>query len=555
MKRYTILFFLFLLFGYSAHAQDLTGENIRSYNVTYVVNKDGSFNVWEKIEYDFDSLPNKHGIFRNIPYILTYENGKRYELGITIKSVTNEQGSVYNVQESRDSEFVKLKIGDPDVTVTGVKTYNIEYRVRGGLRYYNDHDEFFWNVNGFSWNVPVSTASVLVVLPPETKKEIKTRCFTGYFGSTETNCSAVVNGNEAYFFTNQSLSAGQNLSVAVWFPKGVVAVLEPKEVIPFSQTPLGMLVSLLGAILAIGWYAILPAYIVWRWYKYGRDPKVPEGPVSAWFSPPKNKTGRELTPGEVGTLIDENVQMRDIQAVIVDLARRGYLKIEERKKKDFYFVKRKPADSSLEAFEVKLLEGIFEKGTEIRLKDTKLYETIGKVQDMIYEKMVTEGFFPKNPKTIRSRYLLLTVLAFITGNIPLAASSLIFGHLMPTKTDVGAQSAQVAKSLKNFLSSQSRQLEFQAKEQYWFEKLLPYAVAFGVERVWAKRFEGIALRPPEWYSGYSGVHFTSASFADSLHSSMNSFASASTPPSSSSSGFSGGGFSGGGGGGGGGGSW
>ena len=91
----------------------------------------------------------------------------------------------------------------------------------------------------------------------------------------------------------------------------------------------------------------------------------------------------------------------------------------------------------------------------------------------------------------------------------------------------------------------------------FFEKLLPYAIAFGVEKVWFKRFENVNLKQPEWYSGYYGGNFSNYAFANSLHSSFSTITSAARPETSS-SGFSSGmsgGFSGGGGGGGGGGSW
>ena len=126
---------------------------------------------------------------------------------------------------------------------------------------------------------------------------------------------------------------------------------------------------------------------------------------------------------------------------------------------------------------------------------------------------------------------------------------------MPRKTLFGAQQSTVGKGLKNFLSSQERQLKFQADKQMFFEKLLPYAVAFGVEKIWAKRFEKFDLKPPDWYQGYPGSTFNSVVFANSLNSSYSSFSSASHPPASTGSGFGGGGFSGGGGGGGGGGRW
>ena len=134
-------------------------------------------------------------------------------------------------------------------------------------------------------------------------------------------------------------------------------------------------------------------------------------------------------------------------------------------------------------------------------------------------------------------------MAVMTFNLPLFLISLIFGRAMPVKTLAGARAANVAKSLRNFLTSQERQLEFQAKKQLMFEELLPFAVAFGVEKIWAQRFKDINLKPPEWYSSYQTGAFNSTTFTRSLGYSLGSIASAATPTRSSSgfsSGFSGG---------------
>ena len=59
------------------------------------------------------------------------------------------------------------------------------------------------------------------------------------------------------------------------------------------------------------------------WYFRGRD--LPgRGAIVVNYEPPDG-----LGPAEVGTLVDERVDLRDISAVIIDLAVRGYLKIEE----------------------------------------------------------------------------------------------------------------------------------------------------------------------------------------------------------------------------------
>jgi hypothetical protein len=67
---------------------------------------------------------------------------------------------------------------------------------------------------------------------------------------------------------------------------------------------------------------------------------------------------------------------------------------------------------------------------------------------------------------------------------------------MPKKTLFGSEQAAVARSLRNFLTSQDKKLAFQAKNQMMFEKLLPFAVAFGVEGIWAKRFKDLDSKIP-----------------------------------------------------------
>jgi uncharacterized membrane protein len=142
-------------------------------------------------------------------------------------------------------------------------------------------------------------------------------------------------------------------------------------------------------------------------------------------------------------------------------------------------------------------------------------------------------------------------------NIPLSLFSLL-GRNSAKRSLLGVEKYSEAKSLMNFLKSQDEQLNFQSKNQMFFEKLPPYATAFGVEKIWAERFKDISMQKPNWYEG---DNFTNSIFIGSMTRSIGgSLRSASSAPSTrSSSGFSsgssGGGFSGGGGGGGGGGSW
>ena len=193
----------------------------------------------------------------------------------------------------------------------------------------------------------------------------------------------------------------------------------------------------------------------------------------------------------------------------------------------------------------------------VKLKGKDLSETVSDVKNNLYELVVEDKLFDKNPQTTRTGYYVVAGIALFTGNFFLAIVAFLFGRVMPRKTVFGVEAKNVAFSLKNFLGSQQRQLEFQADKQLMFERLLPFAVAFGVEKIWAKRFESLNITQPNWYRGYSSANFNSYLLVNSLSSSFKSFNTAATPTRSS-SGFSSGssgGFSGGGGGGGGGGSW
>jgi len=548
---------VFLLFCTLA-THVIHAEEIRSFEASIEVHSSGKVTITETIDYLFTSQ--KRGIYRDIPYLIKNADGKEFQMNIRPLKVVDELGSAYRYTTSDENNQLRIKIGDPDLYVAGEKQYRITYEVEGGLRYFSDHDELYWNVTGNGWQVPIQKATASITLPttisPETVKGV---CYTGKVGSSNNNCTIILNKNNITIQSNTYLFAEEGLTSAVSFPKGHVDVLEPKPFERFENTWYGkiiiMVLAVSFAILAFVWYVGLPLYIPFRWYTQGRDPRSSQ--ARAWFDAPKTVKGRSLTPAETGGLVDETVDHKDIFASLIQLAQRGYIHIEETKKNEFTLVQKKAADKVLLGFESRLLNALFSTGERVRIKDIKIASEMEEVKQKLYAQMVKEGFFNESPDKVRNRYYILAGLALVTGNILLTIVAFIFGKHMPRKTIVGAQQAAVGRALKTFISTQDRQLAFQATNQLMFEKLLPYAVAFGVEEIWAHRFKDLALHKPDWYTGYDNSAFNAGLFASSLHRSVGNFATAATPTRSTtghSSGFSGG-FSGGGGGGGGGGSW
>lgn len=561
MTKKLILLFIFIFLFLKTSI--IYAEEIKDYQVEIFINKNGIINVKEKIVYDFGDLK-RHGIYRTIPFVKKTDQGQKWVMSLENFTVTDEKSYIYPFQIIKQGERIQLKIGDPNKTISGLHHYFIYYQVYGALSYFFDHDELYWNAIGTDWPVTIKKASVQVFLPNYIEeKAITATCYQGRFGSQQL-CQSQINKNSVNFFA-ENLQANNGLTIVVGFPKNLVQVLEPKKYNQFwKELMWERMVNTLLNLLSIFWRIFLPFYIIFKWFMYGRDPKGTVGVTTAWFDPPKTADNKRfLTPGEVGVLGDEMVDLKDIAATIVDLARRGYIKIIERRKNDFYLERQQGLnestyhDDQLLEYEQMLLDKFFKSKIEISLKNKYLYKEINEIKKSLYEQTVRDGLFPKNPDSVRSFYFIITILAIITSNMPLAFISFVFGLLMPRKTIAGVNAKNVAFSLKNFLSSQERQLEFQADKQIMFERLLPYAIVFGVEKIWAKRFQDLQLKQPNWYQGYYGGDLNSTIFVNNLNSIISIFKSSATPRRSSSgflSGFSGG-FSGGGGGGGGGGSW
>ena len=295
----------------------------------------------EQILYDFGT-GNHHGIYRTIPLIKTNTDGKKFQLTLTDFSVNNGNNQWYPYTTSLSGTDETFKIGSAGITVTGPHAYWLNYTISGALTYFSDHDELYWNVTGNGWEIPINKASATVKLPQTlAASDVRVACYTGVVGSTDQNCKATYGNGVASIVTTTPLNASEGLTIVVGIPKNIVAVVEPVPYVPFWETLGGKITLILILIASVLWYGLLPIWIIVHWFRFGRDPKPAMGVTHAWFAPPKTQSGRDLTPGETGTLIDEEADMRDITATIIDLARRGYMKIVETKKNDFSLVKQK----------------------------------------------------------------------------------------------------------------------------------------------------------------------------------------------------------------------
>ncbi len=569
---------LLVLFAAPAWAQSAQ-EVIHEYRVQIEILPDGDLRITETIDYDFGTSRH-HGIFRTIP--TRYYRDEVYDRIYRIEnvSVTASAGAPSDTEVSQEGTSTVIRIGDPDVEISGRHTYTIAYRVEGALNAFADHDELYWNAIGDEWNVPIVQTEVKIDTPTDIRR---VTCFQGYAGSTE-SCSAERQGPTAAFSAGRTLQPFEGLSIVVAIPKG--AVPEPKPILD-ERWSAGRAFSLNAGTMAAAAVLLvaLGGALFRMWSREGRDRRflgspidqvmgassgedetVPlgegdfEAPVE--FAPPGG-----VRPGQIGTLLDERANVIDVTATIVDLAGRGFLLIQEIprqglfSKADWNLIRLEKDGTELLPYEKELLDGLFRDGNEVKVSELKttFAERLHGVEDHVRTRWAGRG-------------VLLTVvgggLTFVLARwthwglvgIPVIVAGValaLMARWMPARTAKGTAMLRRIRGFRRVIATAETHMSRWAEEENVFTRYLPYAIVFGLTKKWAKAFEDLGLAP-DTSSWYVGPHpFTALAFADSI----DGFAVttggtlASTPASSGSSGFGGGGFSGGGGGGGGGGSW
>jgi uncharacterized membrane protein len=554
----------------TAQAKELRIEN---FDAHIDVASNGTIDVIETIRAHFIGGP-WHGLYRSIPVEYVTAQGLNYTLFLDVKRVTDGSGRRLKFDSSRVRHYRKLKIYIPNAD-NSVQTISIEYTVSDAIKFFEDHDELYWNVTGDEWDVPIQSAHAKIILPAGASN-IRATAFTGVYGSRAKDAEIDIAGNAVEVQTTAALPYHAGLTMAVAIDKGVIR--EPTAA------------DLVGRFLRSNWPLLLPVvvfFLMFRlWWTRGRDPRL--RPIAAQYEPPN-----QLTPGEAGTLVDNAANMRDITASIVDLAVRGYMVIEEVQKdrmlgliheKDYNFILQKDRSQwgALKTHEQALLDGFFTAGTvgetiSMDSLQNRFYKTLPVMRSGIFDSLVSQGFYKRRPDSVRSTYigggvvvgvlmiwgggamgraLGIAPLPFIIGGVISALVICAFGWFMPAHTEQGTRALEGVLGFEDFLNHvEADRFNRTIKTPQMFEKFLPFAMAFGVEKNWSEAFDGIMTQPPGWYRGGTGPIFYPVNFTNNLNS-MSSRASsvmASAPRSSGGSGFGGGGSSGGGFGGGGGG--
>jgi len=585
------LFALILVFlGRAAHA-----EEVRSFLCDLSLGQDGSLKVQEDIVVDFQGLL-RHGLRRFIP--ITYNRGVgTYTLKLKVESVTDTRGTPISYRVDDMGPDISIKIGDPANLVSGVQSYRITYQVLKAINFFSQGAEIYWNVNGTRWVFPIDKC-VVHFQPPDgvPLKRVKVASFQGFRGAKTK--AAVSYDRDSIIVSANKLAPGENLTVLFGLPEGSVKMPTlVDETLIFIEDWFGLVL----------WPCLTAIALYFIWSVYGRDRKKVSSIAVEWTPPP------DLTPAEVGTLIDEKLDTPDVLSTLVDLASRGYLKIKVitydsgflfLSRKDYQFTKTEPPKDAppLKAHEQIFLDAVFPYGLSVStlsMLKGKFSYSLSFIQDAVWDSLLKKKLFSRNPNAdVGTFYVIGAIIAFsgialaiFSSNVTRATAFgviisgvfvLLSARAMPQRTALGSLALARCRAFQRFVqTAEKSRIEVLAKDDPTiFGRLLPYAMVLGAADKWAAAFKDLMVKPPDWYDnstlGNSSNYFPNlfvSDLSDSMHSIASGFVAkplpsdtfstpGSTPGSWSSdagSGFSGfsdgGGSSGGGFGGGGGSTW
>jgi uncharacterized membrane protein YgcG len=468
---------------------------------------------------------------------------------------------------------VRVRIGAADrLLPPGAHRYEIRYRTTRQLGFFDDHDELYWNVTGNGWNFAIDRAHARVTLPRAVPREqLRAEAYTGAFGARERDYRAQVADGAFEFVTTRRLAPREGLTIVAVFPKGIVAAPA------FSDHVLWWMTDNRGGALGVGGMLVALGFLSWRWHRVGRDPRA--GPLFPRYAAPAG-----LSAAAVRFIDRMGFDSRCFAAALLGLGSRGYLKV--RQHEDVFGLERTGQQTPWLAGDKPMVDALF--GSANVAQVTKTYDPAvasaqKALQDALERHYGAASFRLNRGSLVAGGALGVAAIVgalVLEGAVPLVIALtavlvlalIAFGRWLPAYTGAGRKVRDELDGLRQYLgvAERSSLAHMQTPEMTpaEFARMLPYALALGVEKTWADRFAAVlgtaavAAAVAHYYQSSANDADAASSlggFTDSLGALGTTVAAAATPPGSSSGssdgGSDGGGSSGGGGGGGGGDGW
>jgi hypothetical protein len=446
------------------------------------------------------------------------------------------------VSHDGDRTIVKLTGDGP-----GRHTARLTYTVKGAITPVRGGQELNWTAAG-GWEVPAARTRVTVASGAAVQN---LNCFAGDPTSTVGCTQFFTNHTHVQAeFRQQTLQPGEYLTIVIGYPPGTTTakpLVDERHTLATAFTVntvtasalLGLLVLLLGGVALLYSTRGRDARIVSKKAAEGDHAPVDD----AGFAPPDG-----VRPGQIGTLIDEQADVLDVTASIIDLAVRGHLLIEELAREtygrlDWQLRRLDRAASELLPYEQVLYDALFAGRDVVRLSELggTFAGQLSAVRGALYEDVVRQGWFTRRPDSERTRWTttgtvlagtgligtvalsLYTNLALIGLAVIIAGAALaIGGQYMPAKTAHGATVLAHTLGFRAYLYRGEAPDAPAGDRVALFSRYLPYAVVFDSVSRWAETVADVGAGGDEqadnlyWYEG--PAEWNLSNFAESMRS-------------------------------------
>jgi hypothetical protein len=431
-----------------------------------------------------------------------------YDRGIVCLSVEGGQQVIYY-------NFVSAGFDNT------VHTIVYDYDVVGALRSYPDGDWFDWKLMAEKRPFPVQSATMTLQLP----RDLKVDTLATYPGDWTQSKS----GSTLVYQSPGSVSSG--FEIEFKYPHNAAMPPPPWQAgydRGYAIAPIGNLIFLvLGGLVAI----LGPFWVFTRYaaHKRGIGPIV----VPEYLTEPPS----DIPASIAGTLIDGSADTKDVMSSLIDLARRGYIVIEQRedpgllgigKQQHFSFHRTDKPTDGLRFYERTMLTGLFagttRDDTDLNQLKNVFYKTVNTVKEQLYGEVVRLGYYKKSPNAVRGGWIgggvgfiaiavVAAVAYFAQDELPpyLALALLPFAGLaftgtvmalvsgaMASRTALGEQEAAKWKAFRQYLKNIKKYTTLEEAASK-FEQYLPYAVTFGLEKEYISEFSRVLTSFPHWY--------------------------------------------------------
>ena len=460
---------------------------IESYDVTLDVDKDNKVDVTENIKIN---IPNGgyNGIYKSFSLWQNYYNEELKSVRKKVQ-ITNLRaiGEKFVLDKSKDS--IEMRIGSNKTnTEEGLHTYTIKYRYNMGRDENKGFDEFIFNVFENYKNSKINNLTVTINMPFNfDKNQIK-------FMKKDENIS------EAVSYTVEDKTIKINIS-NYELQDAFTINMKLKDGYFTSGTNNYGLISFIACIGII----IISVVSAFWWKKYGKDNKKRVQTVE-FYAPD------DLDPAQIGYIYGEKSIKKLTVSLIISLASKGYIKIEDIGNKQYKIINIKKDNlKGLSITEQIVYTELFEnKNENIISQDSDFVKVFSKIQkclqevtdkkindkasskiaDKVYILLIISIFVwmisfiwvnDLNPK-YQILYLISFMAIFITG---------LFTIIMEKKTDYGEIIHAKVLGFKNYLNiAQKDELDTMVeKNPNYFYDILPYAYVLGVSDKWIKNLE------------------------------------------------------------------